>query len=213
MINVLIHAVPKRMWYVEKFMVPALREQGIEPKVFCDTEKLGNLRACLKSFSELPQDGDTWHIQDDTLMAKNFAERAEKMDGVVVGFCHKPFGDNPRCRGTVCAESMWHSFQCIRIPNRIAHEFCDWMENGEHSAEAELRVKMNKGDDFLFREFFTERHAEDSAYNAADLCEHVDWLIGGSIVNKWRGYICRNDTWTDEEAVEELKTKLSKARK
>ena len=40
------------------------------------------------------------------------------------------------------------------------------------------------------------------------MVEHVDWLIGGSTVNQWRGYICRSDLWTDEALVDELREKL-----
>ena len=56
--NILIHAVPQRMWYVQNFMIPQLREQGYEgEKIFLDDQNLGNLEACLRSFEQLPDEG------------------------------------------------------------------------------------------------------------------------------------------------------------
>ena len=51
--KVMIHAIQKRMWYVERFLVPSLTAQGIYPVVYCDTGKRGNLGACLDSFRHI----------------------------------------------------------------------------------------------------------------------------------------------------------------
>ena len=75
--RILIHAVPQRMWYVQNFMISQLREQGYEGEdIFVDDRKLGNLEACLQSFEQLPDEGGTWHLQDDLLLAKDFVKRA-----------------------------------------------------------------------------------------------------------------------------------------
>ena len=50
--KVLIHACPKRMWYVEGFLLPELKRQGAdEVEVWNDTEGKGNLRACMEAFA------------------------------------------------------------------------------------------------------------------------------------------------------------------
>ena len=49
----LIHAMPKRMWYVEKYLIPSMIEQGIAKeniRVYNDEKGEGNLRACLNAF-------------------------------------------------------------------------------------------------------------------------------------------------------------------
>ena len=209
--NVLIHAVPKRMWYVEEFLVPSLQAQGIEPEIFCDTEQLGNLKACLTSFAALKGDGDTWHLQDDTLIARDFAERAAKVPAGLVanGFAHKPSGDKLGCTGMVYPPDLWNGFPCVRIPNDYARQFVDWIGTAHHDTWSDILMQQGRADDFLFHRFFEDVHFDKMCYNVApNLVEHVDWLIGGPIVGVWRGYICRSDLWDDEELVQELKQKI-----
>ena len=75
--KVLIHACPKRMWYVEGFLLPELKRQGAdEVEVWNDTEGKGNLRACMEAFAARGTgDEGTWHIQDDVLLCRDFVER------------------------------------------------------------------------------------------------------------------------------------------
>ena len=68
-------------------------------------------------------------------------------------------------------------------------------------------IRRNRGDDFMFHKFMEECHDAEMVTNIS-LVEHIDWLIGGSAVNEWRGYICRSDLWDDEELVQELKRKI-----
>ena len=203
--QVMIHAVPARMWYVEKFLAPSLRAQGLEPIIWNDAEGYGNLASCVRSFRAGLAE---WHLQDDVLICRNFAELAKKYDhGVVCGFCHGPSGDNKACRGRVYVPDLWHGFPCMRIPVDIAREFCDWVESTDHEETQSWAITCNRGDDFLFHAFMEENHGMEMVTNVS-MVEHVDWLIGGSTVNKWRGYICRSDLWDDEELVEDLKQKI-----
>lgn len=55
--RVCIHAYPKRMWYVEEFLVPMLKEQGAEVEVWNDTAGRGNLLSCVESFAARTGDG------------------------------------------------------------------------------------------------------------------------------------------------------------
>ena len=193
--KILIHAVPQRMWYVQNFMIPQLREQGYEgEQIFLDDRKLGNLEACLQAFEQLPDEGGTWHLQDDLLLAKDFVKRAGAWKGHVAnGFCCIPFHDSPWTPGTVYMPDLWHSFQCIYIPNRIAKEFAAWIRAGlwieSPNQDLPAIIRANKGDDTLFREFLFCRYPGETCYNfKPNLVEHIDWLIGGSTLStsgKW----------------------------
>lgn len=208
--NVMIHACPARMWYVERFLAPSLRVQGIEPLIFCDTERRGNLGAFLASIRELHGDG-TWHIQDDVLICRDFAERAGANDaGFCSGFCSSRNGDDPGLTGTVYPPDFWHGFPCVRIPDDAARDFVKWIETGKHSSWADIQIRRGQGDDFIFHEYLETVHGTETVRNIApNLVEHVDWLIGGSTINEWREGIVRSDLWEDEALVEELKAKLN----
>ena len=213
--KVLIHACPERMWYVEGFLKPELLAQGADDvAIWNDTEKKGNLLACMESFAARSGTAGTWHIQDDVLPCSDFVQRCREMDdGVVYGFCNEQFTDDPRQTGTVYIEDAWHSFQCVRIPDEYARECAEWFysEEWKKSASAELPVlhKLNKGDDSFFREFLLMKHGTETVINAKpNLAEHVDWIIGGSVLHPWRGYLARAFYWDDEQLVDELKAKV-----
>ena len=203
--KVMIHACPPRMWYVERFLAPSLEAQGLEPIIWNDSEGFGCLASCVRSFLSGQAE---WHIQDDVLICRDFAEKIKRYDfGVVSGFCHSRHGDDKSCVGRVYAEDLWHGFPCVRIPVDVAREFCSWIDNADHDSEQAYAIRSNLGDDFLFREFFLEKHGTEMVTNIS-LVEHVDWLIGGSQVSSWRGYVCRSDLWDDEDLVEDLKKKI-----
>ena len=205
----MVHACPKRMWYVEGFLVPELERQGAdEIEIFNDTEGLGNLRACMKAFASCAGNGGTWHIQDDVLLCRDFVERCrEHDDGVVYGFCNEAFTDDPLQTGRVSVEDAWHSFQCIRIPDAYARECAAWLDGpGKTSGLYPIWIKSGKMDDDVFRTFLIDQHGRETVENLKpNLVEHVDWIVGGSVLHPWRGYIARAYWWDDEDLVKELK--------
>lgn len=207
--KVLIHACPKRMWYVEGFLVPELRRQGADGiEVWNDTEGVGNLAACMASFAARSGDGGTWHIQDDVLLCRDFVERCRKHDeGVVYGFCCEAFTDDPLQTGRVSAEDAWHSFQCVRIPDAYARDCADWLHGaGKNHVCYPLWVSSGKMDDSAFRAWLIERHGRETVENIKPcLVEHVDWIVGGSVLHPWRGFLARAAFWEDEDLVRELK--------
>ena len=218
--KIMIHACPERMWYVKDYLVPSLKTQGIKQvniTVWNDTAGDGCLVSCLKSFASCDSDGATWHLQDDVLIAHDFAERAEELDksgyNVVHGFCHtlfEPF--NRPMLWDVPAIFAFNSFPCIRIPNSMAREFVRWVyDDASKRPEYKNWIRSGKHDDSLWHDFFVERYPHERCWNEAPaLVEHVDWLIGGSTVNAWRGYICRASYWEDEYLIEDLKRKLAR---
>lgn len=214
--RILIHACPDRMWYVTEFLIPSLQEQGIEDiDLALDETGKGNLKSCIDSFEEcgkLP--GDTWHLQDDVLICHDFAEQIEEIpDGIVAcGFCHilfEPF--NRPMVGMQPPVFMFNSFPCIRIPNETAAEFVEWFKtDASKREEYQNWVRSGIHDDGFWHDFYEEQHPHDFVYNIApNLVEHVDWLIGGSKANVWRGYICRSSYWEDEYLVNNLIQKLA----
>lgn len=220
--QILIHACPPRMWYVNNWLVPNLLAQGAAPeeiRIWNDAEGKGNLKACMESFSAMEGDGGTWHIQDDVLPCRDFVQRIREHDeGVVYGFCCRHFTDDPDQRGRVYVEDAWHSFQCVRIPDAWARGCAEWFFSGAWrdvaTAEMEILYKQNSGDDTFFRNYLLDRHPYDMALNLApNLVEHVDFLIGGSEVNKYRGFWARSDFWEDEELVDEFRAQMKARRK
>lgn len=215
--KVLIHACPQRMWYVDEFLKPSLEEQGAdEVKVWCDTAKRGILNACMDSFETRTEGGDTWHIQDDVLICRDFVERCRALDaerGLMYGFCCEPFTDDPQQAGRVHLESAWHSFQCVRIPDDWALECAKWYQSGVWrdivNSELPILHYFGKGDDTFFRVFMLECHKYEMVRNIApNLVEHVDWIVGGSTHSQYRDFLARSDYWDDEALVDELRDKV-----
>ena len=220
--RILIHAYPGRMWYVEEYLVPDLISQGADPgeiEIWNDSEGRGNLYACMECFQSLKGDGGTWHIQDDVLPCRDFVERCRQLDeGMVYGFCSPHFRDDPDQAGRAYMPDAWHSFQCVRIPDSYARECAEWFFSGawrsSPSDELPILKATNAGDDTFFREFLQDRHGTETVYNARPcLVEHVDFLVGGSAVNKWRGFWVRAHFWEDEELVTEFRAKMKARRK
>jgi len=218
----LIHACPRRMWYVEEFIVPSLRAQGIredEIEIWNDAEGKGNLFSCMESFracgeraKENPESG-TWHLQDDILICRDFAERTRELDdGIVCGYCCKNFGNFLQERGRQPVIFLWYSFPCIRIPDRIAGECAEWFFTRAVKREKwKKEVEQGKSDDWFFRNFLHEQRSDMTVLQLDKaLVEHVDWLIGGTIVNPQRTWKqTRAAFWQDEELVKELEEKLN----
>ena len=86
----LIHTMPKRMWYVCGYLIPSMVSQGIDRddiKIFNDVHHLGCLHACMRVFSELPDEGQTWHLQDDVIISKDFKQVTEtSFETIACGF-------------------------------------------------------------------------------------------------------------------------------
>jgi len=213
----MIHTCPERLWYVEKYLYPSLREQGIRAKdieIWNDTEGKGNLISCMESFLVCGGiEGGTWHLQDDVLICRDFAKRTKAHDeGIVCGFASEYFERHrPMVSGIVRPLRMWWSFQCIRIPNDIAAECAEWFfaeaVNNRHYAQY---IEDGKHDDIIFRAYLLREYGNELVENLAPcLVEHIDFLIGGSVVNRDRGdRLIRAIFWQDKDAVDALRAAL-----
>ena len=64
-------------------------------------------------------------------------------------------------------------------------------------------------DSFMLN-FLRERHPGERVFNLKpSIVEHIDDLIGGSVINQNRGEKCRAEYFGDNESIEELRVKLA----
>ena len=212
----MIHACNKRLWYVKDYLIPSMIEQGIKEDniiLWLDRENLGNLESCVRSFESVSDTNDgIWHLQDDIILGSNFKEKTEKLNtGLVCGFCCE-YDQNVNNSGEVRVIDMWYSFPCIRIPNVYALEFSKWFRQNENSNfEVKYLADKKKNDDLLFRYWLERNFINDKVLCVRpNLVDHIDYLIGGSTVNRQRGEtIIRSDCFDEPELIEELKLKIS----
>lgn len=205
----MIHTCSSRYWYVEKYLIPSMLEQGIEKKkiiIHLDDQGDGNLRSTLKSFDSLPRAGDTWHLQDDVILCSQFKARTERIwERMACGFC-SPY-DKHAAAGPVAPDKMWYSFPCIKIPNKYAHEFVSWIANNDDENDC-IFIGNNMFDDSLFKKFMERKHPEETVINISpNLVDNIDYLIGGSVISN-RKEIVRARYFAEPELIEGLKEKL-----
>lgn len=217
--KIMIHTCSKRRWYVYDYMIPSLLAQGIPREdifVWLDWTGAGNLISCVDSFRAcglVP--GGTWHLQDDVIISRRFAELAAAHDdGVVCGFGNEDFGPSMAATGEQPTLFMWNSFQCIRIPNDLAFEFAQWFyTDAQYRTHNEYPrfIAEKKYDDTFWRDFMLERHSDMRVYNLApNIVDHVDYIIGGSIINIGRRKLeYRSAFWEDEDLVDDLAAKMA----
>ncbi|MBR3031721.1 MAG: hypothetical protein IKH92_01735, partial [Clostridiales bacterium] len=214
----MIHACPKRMWYVEEFLLPEMISQGIPEEsiiVWNDTEGWGNLKSFVKSMEycrdNLPKNESVWHIQDDVILSPNFRAYTELHDELSYGFCNKEWdADTYNYPGVTTAKHSWHSFQCVCIPNRLAGDFAAWFHWNTRSGCFRLLPWTKDGvhDDVNFRLFLLEEHPDALCVNVRpNLVDHIDFLIGGTTLYKAEHYH-RSMYWEHENLVDLLKNKL-----
>lgn len=218
MARYLIHTYPKRLWYVNNYLIPSMVAQGIDKNailVYNDIDKDGNLRACMKAFASVPDDdGGTWHLQDDVCISKDFKDRTEWYDsGLVCGFSSLTYdGDIAEKKGAVHREDMWFSFPCIRIPNKWARECSEWVLKYIIGNPVYKRYwEAGRNDDWAFRTYLKEFHKDCVALNIMPcLVDHVDYLLGGGSGGT-RKKQCRAQYWQDADLVKELEDKINGA--
>ena len=209
MSNYLIHACPERMWYVERYLIRSMEEQGIgQIDVRCDNDHLGNLESTMRIFGSMPDNEDgTWHLQDDIIICRNFKKMTEENDdGVVCGFTAT--GSNS---GVVNPDKMWWSFPCIRIPNKIARGCAEWFYSfAKHYAKYYEWNYLGKCDDNFFREYLLKNVPDINVVNMKpNLVDHIDYLLGGSVINQYRGDAqVRSQYFCDLDLVKRLEEDL-----
>lgn len=216
----IIHGTPEREWYVNEFLLPSLIEQGIPEEdivLWIDRDHKGNLESFMQSCKWIGETqnylGGFWHLQDDVVISKDFKKRAEENSyGIVCGFCAVEFdGGNVNLIGVQPIAYIWFSFQCIRIPNIYAKQCADWFYNVAKPQKIFRDYWLEgKHDDVMFRKFMQDTYPREMIHNLmGNLVDHVDYLIGGTLINKHRlGQKRTAYWWHEEDTVKELEDKL-----
>lgn len=218
MAKYMIHSCNARKWYVDKYLVPSMLAQGIRQSdilVWNDKNEIGNLESCMQSFLHAKcyygcSDDGIWHLQDDVIICKDFKERTEQYnEGIVCGFCF--YGDEYKhLIGEVVPKQMWYSFPCIRIPNNIAYECGRWFyKDVINNFQYQQWVRAKKYDDAVFKIYLIDYIGGTVLNLKPNLVDHIDYLIGYSVINRIRGNIeTRSIYFEDSYLVDELQEKL-----
>lgn len=127
---------------------------------------------------------------------------------------------NPRNKPFVGVQPLskcWRSFPCIYIPNKYAAEFVDWYN--EYVVTGKKFQKEYQGgndDDTLFLGCMAQLHPAIRTINITPcLVDHIDYLIGGSVLFNRKNEIHRACYLheKDKQLVIELEKKLKSERK
>lgn len=219
----MIHACNQRMWYVDNFLVPSLLQQGIKEDdiyVYCDKDREGNLMSWVKSCRlsyEMWGDINVWHLQDDVIVCSDFKKRTEELESnecaVICGFvCDYDDGRNPGQKAS--KNHMWYSFPCIRVQTTLAKSFADWTDIYVwRDNQYYFWVKYKKGDDYIFRIYVESYFPNEPVLNLKpNLVDHVDFLLGGTVVNPQRDkkINIRSMYFEEPELVDKLAKEIEK---
>lgn len=221
-VRYMIHACPKRMWYVNDFLLPSMYEQGIkedEIVVWNDDQGWGNLRSFVESMRFVSEhfslDEAIWHIQDDVLLSGDFKAVADKANCLAYGFCNDDFDkEGKHTYGYVEMIDSWHSFQCVCIPNHYADEFYKWFHYLETQTFRLMPyLKRNQNDDMIFRAWTHEEKKNDPCWNInPNIVEHVDYLLGGTTLHGRRPPRV-SSYWSESERIRNLERAIAKHNK
>lgn len=221
MAKYVIHACLQREWYVRQYLIPSMLKQGIKDEnisVWLDSDSKGNLQACMDCFDSMPEDGNTWHLQDDILISSKFKEVTEeydKLNGIIVcgiSIKHDIENDAEKWNKPITGiDYLWWSFPCIMIPNKIARDTAYYYKYVPDK-NTDYWKQYKKGDDSVFRKFLQMYHPLIEFINLVpNIVAHIDYLLGGSLVNTQRKYQLEATHFEEPELVEQLKGDLKNA--
>lgn len=223
--KVLIHAYPKRMWYVNEYIVPSLVSAGVSPAdifVYNDEKLEGNLVSCMRSllyYSDVFEgDNDIWSLQDDVIICKGFKERCESLSDhdIVMGYsgeCEPEKHDKVR---PLCKAHLWWSAPCMKMTPEIMRDISDFFWSRLAASHKYLLYhNLGKCDDVVINDYIADRLEKkkdglDILQVSPSLVDHVDYLIGGSAINSQRTAIAKSKDFVDKDLVEELKESIER---
>jgi hypothetical protein len=212
-VNVMIHTCAKRVDYVNKFLVPELKRQGIENIIVYNDENMeGNLKSFLKSLEAIPNDKKwTVHLQDDVWPGSNFKKLCEikfkehpEVD-VICMYCSQY--DNKNSIYLQSHRRSWFSLPCIKIKNCLINDFVKWANLKDTRIRYKDIFDSGKNDDVLFKKYLNETGKLVINY-ACSSVQNVDYLISGSTINN-RSFTIQNPYFNDDEAIKRLKNLIS----
>lgn len=219
----MIHSCNKRLWYVKRYLIPSMLDQGISLEdiiLWNDYFSVGNQKSWYNSCKYIklcePLNEGMWHLTDDVMISHQFYTRTKSVPNnlnIRCGFVTNKF--NPRNKTFTGAQPLskcWRSFPCIYIPNKYVAEFVDWYDKvvvQEHQFQKEY--EGGNDDDTLFLACVTQLHPAIRSVNLKPcLVDHIDYLIGGSVLFDRKQKIHRACYLSDidKKLVEELTKQL-----
>ena len=217
----IIHSCNKRLWYVKDYLVKHLVKQGINPNdivIYNDDNNEGNLTSWIKSCKFVVDNLDIkdgcWHLQDDVFLCKNFKDITMDIakNKIICGYVNKSSYKNNCIVNTnyiASKEGVVDSFQCIYIPNYILKDFIKWFEENIVSGKKfQKQYKENKYDDYLFKQFIKHTQGVIAININPSLVEHIDYVLGGSIVNENRTITNVAQEFNNYDELEKLKIEI-----
>ena len=221
----MIHSCNSRQWYVDVFLVPSLLKQGISKDdiyVYQDKDREGNLKSYIKSshlvYELWGDDENVWHLQDDVIVCSDFKKRTEELENseatLICGFTC--FYDDGREAGLHnIKNNIWYSFPCMRIPSKMSKEFADWTDIYLwRDNQFGFWTRYKKGDDYIFRIWVESYYPDNKVLNLKpNLIDHIDFLLGGTIVNPQReaqSVNVRSMYFEEPELVDKLAEEIKK---
>ena len=191
-----VHTSPKRINFVQEYMIPCFKRYGITDIIIWNDEKMeGQLHAWTKCaewivLNKQEFDG-TWHLEDDVIPCKNFKTISEDKakDGIIVqGFTtNYKFADFKGKTGIVSVKDLPYGMQCIYIPNFYLKGYIYFVSEFVNKGAYKKR-QYDCGtlySDNVFRGFL-RKYCRNAVVNVLDNCmvEHIDYLIGGRSVKQ-----------------------------
>lgn len=199
----LIHTCPERKDFVDNYLVPALKMQGIEKYrifIYNDEYKLGNLQAYIKAAELVREQRDNIqvvHLQDDIIPCSNFREQIEydynDLCEIVCGFSSQ-YDDISRYY-IQKPEKGWFSFQCIKFSNKMLQDFIRWLKT-KGKEQHKNWWDAGKYDDSFFKEYIKTLDLKVMNLNPT-IVQCVDDVLGGSLINGGRGFKMKSPNFND----------------
>jgi len=212
-----IHTSPKRIDFVQGYMIPCFERYGIKDIIVWNDVKMeGQLQAWTKCAEWIvmnkPDYEGTWHLEDDVVPCKNFKAIADSVsaEGIIVqGFVtNNPFADFKGKTGKLPVQCLPYGMQCIYIPNFYLKGFIYFVDKYVNTGLYHKR-QYDCGtlySDNVFRGL-VRKYCKDSCVNILEDCmvEHIDYLIGGRSIKKQKFTDRRAIKFDNYEEVELLK--------
>lgn len=211
-VKYIIHSCNNRLQYVNDYLIPSMMKQGITSNniiLYNDNNNIGCLKswfASCKFLEEKYPDVDFWHLQDDVVICNGFAELTNDLmgDKIINGFvCKKHNPNNWHKIGLQPVSEYWMSFQCNYIPSKYINAFVKWfMLNILIRKKYKHYYEHNRHDDFFFWKSVKDCFPNDKIYNLYPcLVDHIDYLIGGSVITTEKQYVREAVYWNEERRV------------
>ena len=120
--------------------------------------------------------------------------------------------DNEYCHNVPNTDllNLGWSFPCIKIPNKVARLCAEMYNIVNNDRTIEMWKEQHKGDDAIFRLYLERYNPKIPHINLVpNIVDHIDYLLGGSMVNKQRQKpVVRALYFDDLDLVDELEREL-----